>query len=88
MLPSKTRREVTHGSSQHVKHECSQTPPVDGLAMSTAHQNLRGPVAMQRIIILLHNVNVIILGDNVIIYIIIIYHDDDDTPLMAISKIT
>ena len=36
--------DQTYGSSEHVKHERAQTPPVNCFAMSTTHKNFWCPI--------------------------------------------
>ena len=44
IIHKKLKKTETHSSCEHVKHECTQTPPVHCLAMSTSHQDLWSPV--------------------------------------------
>jgi len=34
---------MTYGSSEHIKHESSEAPPVDGFVVATVYHNLRSP---------------------------------------------
>ena len=52
--------QSTYSASEHVVHECTQRPPVDSLAVTAAHQNLRRPARTHNFWFVKNNIGLLI----------------------------